>query len=1329
MKSNAEIMANMPDAPVNKIGDTDFSFIDGDTVRDSSGNSIRIAGIDTPEVAHTRDVYTEERFRGTAAGAVTTEVVADLARKKGFTEVVISDEKGVYGRNIGDLRNPETGELYSQWAIKNGLAPLRKGASVGQETSFWEGIAERQSGTQDGDAALGRAKIQDANLEQMALSGDQDPFKQNAINEMQYAQDPDKYSGVAIRNPDRTMMNEAKDQWTTSFDTALIGMTDAFGGFQQILGQMTDSPDLVRTGEERSAAARYRMRLNPTTTLDLGEVEGVGDFVDYLANNMAMSVPYMATTIASGATGTMTGAAIGMTTGGPIAAGAGALTGLAVGLSAPMALYSGQVYNEQEVKSEKAALISGFTQAVLDRLGIKGIKTGFSVGSTLKEAEKELIKQGMSKEAAKKIVATESRQVISKYMDDAAVFAKRQVSARNLSREVIARFSKGFGQEAVTEAMQEAVAYAGANHEKENWGILEEGKFADAMLERMGKAAIAGGLLGGSMGAVGAGANRLGWADQAYNLSDGTKNMTKADVWSAEAEKNGDLSHDEFLQTMQHDGKTDPRTDVPYRVANFMKDQKDKSAKDKTIEALFTMPRLWRGQMRANFDQEVLAKSPNARRIWGMLGGALNRVHAGHTFEDAKHFNNQRYIQMSGNLGRKSQGYKGIMRDSKAAKEYSKDFYRVAALKNAHDEAEYNKAQKDKSYTRKEWDWSGTSPNDKSTFQQTFRDAEATADAMIQRQNRSWMSGLVGVKPKFKKINNYLLRYKAIDKKVLQGKREEFQTLLNAEYGMPTKDANDLINRILEPQSETGVDDTVFSMLTNGFHPSNSKKRTIGMSENAKLSEFFSQDVAHNFGEAFRSAARFEAYHDYVGKDKWKINQLMQGMIEDGIDSKEVDKLAWNLERYFQSESGNYKRPPKGTLGDRLLTVQKNLLSYSVLTALPLSAFSSIVELALTMKAMNNEQMYGKNGLMNMGSELGRMMARGFRRVGVETWSGNMLLDKSAVGELINVLGYNEQETGAATTTGATEVSEFRRVWMDNFFKYNGLQGLTNATRAIRASMANDFMLNHMETIMKAEGVDTNAVRQAKQQLRDLGLDVPRLARLIEKDERAMQQFGLDNKVNGPLRLDAEEQAFMKDQMMLATYNFVNDAVALPGAANRPLLYQDPRLALLTQFNGYIATFQATILPKMWGDYIKRGSPMMKFNTFALMATMVILGGASQYLKDWLKYGEGENPYLDKSQLVRRAVNSSGILGTSERGLNLLFPLYGRSENQGLPSMLFDTVTGEAPALSPVLRMKQAASDVYNEEYDKAKYNAFRAAPFVGPATNLAKWISGTGDN
>ena len=72
----------------------------------------------------------------------------------------------------------------------------------------------------------------------------------------------------------------------------------------------------------------------------------------------------------------------------------------------------------------------------------------------------------------------------------------------------------------------------------------------------------------------------------------------------------------------------------------------------------------------------------------------------------------------------------------------------------------------------------------------------------------------------------------------------------------------------------------------------------------------------------------------------------------------------------------------------------------------------------------------------------------------------------------------------------------------------------------------------------------------------------------------------------------------IKDTMREATYNWVNEAIALPGSANRPLIYQDPRFALFTQFQGFVATFTANHIPKLWAEYAKRGTPAMKYNAF-----------------------------------------------------------------------------------------------------------------------------------
>ena len=62
-----------------------------------------------------------------------------------------------------------------------------------------------------------------------------------------------------------------------------------------------------------------------------------------------------------------------------------------------------------------------------------------------------------------------------------------------------------------------------------------------------------------------------------------------------------------------------------------------------------------------------------------------------------------------------------------------------------------------------------------------------------------------------------------------------------------------------------------------------------------------------------------------------------------------------------------------------------------------------------------------------------------------------------------------------------------------------------------------------------------------------------------------------------------------------------------------------------------------------------------------------MLGFASQHMKDWVKYGAGDeedfeektgkNPYLDKAEYIRRGLLSTGLLGTGERLVNAMFPL------------------------------------------------------------------------
>ena len=105
-----------------------------------------------------------------------------------------------------------------------------------------------------------------------------------------------------------------------------------------------------------------------------------------------------------------------------------------------------------------------------------------------------------------------------------------------------------------------------------------------------------------------------------------------------------------------------------------------------------------------------------------------------------------------------------------------------------------------------------------------------------------------------------------------------------------------------------------------------------------------------------------------------------------------------------------------------------------------------------------------------------------------------------------------------------------------------------------------DFLKTKLELIANSDpDSKTNEVQEAEEQLRNYGLDV----------DTAVQAY-----MTGEPISDAQLREFQ--------FNWINDAVVLPQAANRPLIYQDPRFALFTQFQGFISAFTANQLPKMW---------------------------------------------------------------------------------------------------------------------------------------------------
>ena len=149
---------------------------------------------------------------------------------------------------------------------------------------------------------------------------------------------------------------------------------------------------------------------------------------------------------------------------------------------------------------------------------------------------------------------------------------------------------------------------------------------------------------------------------------------------------------------------------------------------------------------------------------------------------------------------------------------------------------------------------------------------------------------------------------------------------------------------------------------------------------------------------------------------------------------------------------------------------------------------------------------------------------------------------------------------------------------------------------------------------------------------------------------------------------------------------------------------------------------------------LKRGSPAMKYNAFATMTTMIMLGFASQYLKDLIKYGQyrefgpDKHPFLNTSEYAQRGIRASGLLGTGERVLDQFFPLYDDSSD-GVGEWLWNTTSGESPALSYAKKAIKGTGHLLEGDVGAAAKEGSRFLPGLGVLNFFRDKVQEAGDH
>jgi len=490
-------------------------------------------------------------------------------------------------------------------------------------------------------------------------------------------------------------------------------------------------------------------------------------------------------------------------------------------------------------------------------------------------------------------------------------------------------------------------------------------------------------------------------------------------------------------------------------------------------------------------------------------------------------------------------------------------------------------------------------------------------------------------------------------------------------------------------------------------------------------SDWTSDNMFEHINIMAKDTAKYATITKYFGHAGRKLDYLFTKMKENAVRPEsgskmtleDVQQMAYYYKAGIDAAYGNYNPIQNPTYA----ALNRFLVTWSIFAGLSLASISSIPETAMVYYAVMDDDEW-KAATNNLFKEF------------KNTFTDSLNQDVSDTTKILNQIGKGITKTTIVDrfATGERDISSI--ILHEKFFTLFGIKHITHFQRKAAAATAMDVIASRSRILqsapikkLKALGgnpnieFDFNSFDQfeaeAYTMLADLGIDVEgyitaimnmdmlsqnQLFNITDDSYREVDGYFVNLSPKQTAILDAlklkeidkekqdiisefkDLQDFTKDQLETAIYRFVIERIQDPQSTNRPLFFQDPRYQLFTQFNGFISTFTAVVVPKLWNRYLLKGQPQVKYNTFALIVTMIALGGASQYLKDLIKFGLqgadslGASPYInDKGNstaaYVQRALYSSGVLGQGERVVDALYPLYPDRDD-----WLFNLLVGEA---------------------------------------------------
>ena len=1331
--------------------------LDADTVRDSAGD-IRYDNLSAPEVAHMKK---QGYVPGDWGGEFYAKLYTKLANEAGYTDTYRTGDKGYYGRALGG-RQDEYGEHFSNKLYYEGLA--RPKDEETQELADMGVFARafRSEIEGDKDDVWSRARDEQTKYMNETMGGG---FKEFATNEAELA-DYNAYFGksyspfyqhdVQFRHKDRDLDNIANSNFRTGWSVGWGSIRQSATEAVAMLGDILENKDLYEWGMIRSKEADYANSKRPIFSNDLMNVTDAKSFGQWVAGISGVALPYML-----GLIGTrMAGGVIAATS--PVL-GPGAFgVGMTMAFAPAAWVYAGEAYGNMEggmdQKNAGLALSAGIVMAALDMLGLRGI---MGASTALKKDGIKIIakeyakKEGISEDAATKIITDKMGNLKALALKDIASMADMQLNKSLLAKAVGKRAGKGMAVEGTTEFLQESTGYL-AGHFGTDSSIRPDFDFDE--WQRIAINATAGGfLLGGGIAGTTttygeiAGFNRLkrdvSPAEKNKNWFGGNV-LDRADAMlrTKDAEKTAPV-HGEPAPTAPY-GSQEYYTGAPYSfeaegidVQDEYKKEYNKGHQQDLSKTRGGEKTLWQNmkEFPKRFTQKVgsfwenrvikaLEKSGNKKGmelfaiIQTMAGMGKTAWMQGTDLTNTKRLLQQKLLFEVAEFKARLDTLLGVGVGGKTSAEATQIFM------------DYLKAKREGKPTNPE-----------------YNNISEALDVMVQKIGGQIEGDQTGITDEIlTEINGLLGEEIAVKRKPFW-----FQDSAKLKLAEVVKDKKGFIKKLVESDWSQAEAEEFYEFLESG--PMNYDKstlrelgflnfpaRSVKQSKDqlykifGEDSKFLENDPFQRLRENIQEQVNYAVDRRYLGKDGERFKKLML-MLRNEMGEDWDPRMLTHFTDSIAASRGDYRR----MTSKRAERMIGHITFFNTFSHLDLSALASLPEAAIVLLGATRDKKIMELFQMGVNDFARKYVTEGKHGYSYINPSVGMTREQYTrnLADFYRY-GYGTSTHGAIGQVGIDEgvykASKIKEFAMSTFFRANLLKLYTDTTRVARLAIANDAIFGDLEIIAMFppghENRNTGLFHDAFERMRELNIDPDKVARrfkpLVDAARLTLNE-GHDTQVlyDRILKMDP---SFI-DDMDIARMTWVDNAIAHPDAMNRPLWYSNPYYRLFTQYNGFMSVFTAHLLPKIW-KRVKGADPTAKYSAVAIGATMIVLGFLSQAMKDEWRYG-GRPGWLNQKGFVQRGVASSGLLGTPEKILSALSPIYDDSKKPWESALDYGfRKTGHAleEFAGPTYAHGEQIAKMFLEhlggDYDRRNMYLSREIPFLGKNKNWKDYNLGRGD-